>query len=230
MAEKIARIFRNIVLFNADEAGKSWFEKVSNISMETWDKNSFMVAISGAIRTLGILPAKVSSGQSKALEAAGAPFAPVDWELAEVGRGALILTAILFLPDKEHENLLFELYYKGDNREKQAVLKILVFLPRPERFKQLAVDSCRNHVQTVFESLACQNPFPALYFDDNQFNQLVLKALFTGAPLNGIVGWKERNNRELVRMAKDYADERKAAGRQASFDIQQIIDHPGSKK
>lgn len=227
--EDTAETFQNIVLENAGDDGKKWFKMVSTISGDTWNTNDFMIAIAAAIRKLGITPVKVTDEQSNALKESGAAFAPVDWELAEIARAALMLTAISILPLPEHENLIFELYYRGDNRERQAVLKTMIFLPDCERFKQLAVDACRTHVQTVFESLACENPYPAAHFDDNQFNQMVLKALFTGAPLLRIMGWKERNNLDLVRMATDYANERKAANRSVPEDIQQIIDHAGSK-
>jgi hypothetical protein len=120
--------------------------------------------------------------------------------------------------------LLNELFYRGDNLEKQAVLRALILLPEPARFLQLGVDACRAHVQTVFEAVACDNPYPAAHFSDMQFNQMVLKALFTGAAIERIANWKLRNNPELVRMAGDFADERRAARRLVPPDIQKIID------
>jgi hypothetical protein len=52
--------------------------------------------------------------------------------------------------------------------------------------------------------------------------------LFTGSSLDRIVGWEERNNAELVRMATDYASERRAAGRSVPEGIQKILDHARS--
>ncbi len=69
-----------------------------------------------------------------------------------------------------------------------------------------------------------RQPFPGGLLGDLSFNQMVLKALFTGVSLERILGWRERNNGELVRMAGDYADERKAANRSVPADIQKIID------
>ena len=140
-----------------------------------------------------------------------------------------MLKACEALPLEDHPRLILELYYKGDNREKQAVLRTLIFLPSPDRFVQVGIEACRSHVQTVFEALACENPYPAAHFTDLHYNQMVLKALFTGAPMERILGWKERNNSELVRMATDFADERKAAKRSVPEDIQKIIDHARSK-
>ncbi len=164
------------------------------------------------------------------LEKAGAPFAPKGWALSEIGRATMLLYAIDTLPEEKHLRLLLEVYYKGDNQEKQVTLRTLSFLPEAHRFVQIGVEACRSHVQTVFEAIACGNPYPAAHFDDMQFNQMVLKALFTGAPIEDILRWKERCNDELVRMATDFADERKAAGRTVPEDIQKIIDHARSDK
>ena len=65
----------------------------------------------------------------------------------------------------------------------------------------------------VFEAIACENPFPRDHFPEANFNQLVLKAMFLDVPLDRVLGWRERNNLELRRMAADYAAERRAAGR-----------------
>jgi hypothetical protein len=78
-------------------------------------------------------------------------------------------------------------------------------------------------VQTVFEAIACDNPFPASYFPELAFNQLVMKAFFTEAPVRSIWGLKERLNPELRRMALDYAAERKAAGRAVPEDLSLVV-------
>ena len=53
----------------------------------------------------------------------------------------------------------------------------------------------------MFEAIACENPFPARYFPELNFNQMVLKALFNGVALARIVGLRRRRNPELARMA-----------------------------
>ena len=67
--------------------------------------------------------------------------------------------------------------------------------------------------------MACENPYPSQHFPDRNFNQLVLKALFNGVALSRVVGLASRLNAELTRMAGDYADERRAAGRAVPSDI-----------
>ena len=104
-------------------------------------------------------------------------------------------------------------YENGDAREQQSWLRAISLLPLAERFAAFGIDACRSHIQPMFEAIACDNPYPAKYFPDSNFNQLVLKALFIGAPLARVVGLRRRLNPELSRMARDYASERRAAGR-----------------
>ena len=67
------------------------------------------------------------------------------------------------------------------------------------------------------------------YFPELNFNQMVLKALFIGSPLARLVGLEERITPELVRMAEDYAAERRAAGRSVPEDIALITKHLGAR-
>ena len=40
----------------------------------------------------------------------------------------------------------------------------------------------------MFEAIACENPYPARYFGDAAFSQLVLKADFMGLDIARIIG------------------------------------------
>jgi hypothetical protein len=102
-------------------------------------------------------------------------------------------------------------------------LRVLSYLPDPESFLELAGDACRSSVQGVFEALACENPYPARHFPEAAFNQMVLKAVFTGAALVRICDLDRRINRELVRMAEGYASERRAAGRSVPADVERLV-------
>jgi hypothetical protein len=118
--------------------------------------------------------------------------------------------------------LVERLFRTGDNDERAAILKALAALPEPERFVELAIDACRSHVQSVFEAIACENPFPARWFPEPNFNQLVLKAFFVGVPVRRIEGLASRRGPELVRMALAYASERRAAGRSVPSDLELV--------
>jgi hypothetical protein len=108
------------------------------------------------------------------------------------------------------------------------VLRCLALLPAPDRFVPLAVEACRSSIQPLFEAVACENPYPAAYFPEASFNQMVLKALFIGVALPRIRGLKGRVTGELRRMAADYASERRAAARPVPPDIDWLLAQEGT--
>jgi hypothetical protein len=141
----------------------------------------------------------------------------------DAGRVALLIDADARLSPAAMYELAEDCFRHGDNSERRATLRALSLFAEPSRYVELGAQACRSHVQTVFESLACENPFPAKYFAELQFNQMVLKALFIGASLGRVMGLAARVTPELARMAGDYADERRAAGRSVPHDIEAFI-------
>jgi hypothetical protein len=119
--------------------------------------------------------------------------------------------------------LFREAYAKGDNGEKIAVLRALPRAPEPARFVDIATESCRTNVVDVFQAIASDNPFPAQHFSEPHWNQLVMKSFFLGVPVASIVGLAARHNAELVRMARDFAAERRAAGRPLPDDLPLVL-------
>lgn len=160
----------------------------------------------------------LSQQEQADLEALGART----WSPALLARSALLLAHVARLPPEEQLELVTSAFRKGDNSEREAVLKTLALLPNPEHFIPLATEACRTHVQSVFEAVACDNPFPARFLPAEAFNQMVLKAVFTEAPLGRLVGLSGRATAELRRMALAYASERRAAGRAISDDLEAL--------
>lgn len=144
----------------------------------------------------------------------------------EAGRGALVLVVLATFDASEHVPFVRDLIRRGDNRERQAVLRVLAALPEPARFVELAIDACRTNVPSVFEAIACDNPYPARHFPGPAFDQMVLKALFIGAPVARIVDLDARVTDDLVRMVEAYASERRAAGRPVPDDAKLIRKKP----
>jgi hypothetical protein len=170
-------------------------------------------AFSGAGRALGKERVAPTENEAVALLAAGVMATIEQWGLDELGRVVLLLQ-----PGVKPE-AIEQCFFRGDNRERQAVLKALPLLDDPERFIALGVEACRTSVEDVFRAIACDNPFPARHFAAASFNQMVLKAIFNGVPVAGIFGLQQHVTSELLRMADDYASERRAAGRTVPDDI-----------
>ncbi|PHN93187.1 hypothetical protein CSC80_13865 [Maribacter sp. 6B07] len=101
----------------------------------------------------------------------------------------------------------------ADTGELETFLKYLVLLPNPEAYKQTAVEALRTNIATIFDAISLNNPYPAEYFNDQQWNQMFLKAAFMERDLSQIASIDERANEDLARIISDYAHERWAAGR-----------------
>jgi len=218
----------NAVLFHMlfariGAAARRWFgESLPGTS----DIEGFLVTFAEASRKVGRAPLAVEEDERAELFALGASW-PIGetWSVDDLARALLLLRAASRQSGPELVALVEEAYRRSDSRERQAVLHALPLLPGPERFAALAIDTCRTHVQPVFEAIACENPYPAAYFPSPNFNQLVLKAFFLGIAVDRIVGLGERRTPELSRMAADYASERRAAGRAVPPDLDRVLLH-----
>jgi hypothetical protein len=188
---------------------------------DAFDRVAFEMAFAAAGRSLG--SAALGAGATIA-DATERTWSIAGWGLDEAGRALLLLRGIGCLPASEQPAWVDGLYRAGAMRERQAVLRVLALLPEPARFLAIALDACRASTQPVFEAIACENPYPAAYFPEASFNQMVLKAVFTEVPLARILGLDARRTPDLVRMASDYADERRAAGRTVPTDLARLID------
>ena len=173
-----------------------------------------MSLFAAAGRRLGRDPVVPDQTDRDLLKAAGLSPFPAGLGLDECGRGALVLLAVDERDTAESVALASDLYHRGEVRERQALLRVLAYLPAPAGFRDLAVEACRTSTQSVFEAIACENPYPAAHFAEPSFNQMVLKAVFNGVALSRIAGLAERVTPDLVRMAGDYAAERRAAARE----------------
>jgi hypothetical protein len=206
----------------------AWFDdakrEVGHFGAEL-DDERFLLAYSSAARRLGKATISLEPAESARLVSSGIDWPMSGWSTDELGRVLLIVAAFAALAPSSAASLFEACYARGDNRERQAALRALPFLPDAGRFVPLAADACRSSVQTIFESIACENPFPAALFPDLNFNQMVLKAMFNGVALARIVRLGDRAGADLARMAADYAAERRAAGRSVPADIDLVL-HP----
>lgn len=178
---------------------------------------------SGAGRRLGRGALSLNEAEAVALRAAGT-FVPQGWGADECGRALLLVNALGGQPSGAHVAVVEDLYRTGETRERQALLRVLAYLPEPARFTPIAVESVRGNVLPELEALACENPFPAHHFDELAFNQLVMKSLFNGIALRRIEGLPARRSAELRRMVAGYASERRAAGRVVPDDVAFVLE------
>ncbi len=216
----------SIVRARAGESGGNWLEQACATAGNDVDALSSAYTAASARVGRGSL---ALDSQARAPFPDAAPGLDVSrWTLDDAARSALLLSAAQRLTPDAFADAATACYERGDAREQQSWLRGIALLPDPERFLRLTIDACRTNIIPVFESIACENPYPARFFPERNFNQMVLKALFNTIALTRIVGRPGRLNAELSRMAGDYAAERRAAGRTVPADIGLAMTETGS--
>ena len=148
-------------------------------------------------------------------------FSPLDihrWTSADAARLILLMSAIERDPELT-ENIILSYYKMGDEAEHIALIRGLIFFAPSEYLTELALDVGRTNNLEVLAALTLDNPYPACFYSEQAFNQMVLKALFLGLAIERIEGIEQRANADLTRMCENYVVERQAAGRTVPTDI-----------
>ncbi|MBQ0927070.1 EboA domain-containing protein [Saccharopolyspora endophytica] len=113
------------------------------------------------------------------------------------------------------------LYRHGDAEEKRAVLRALDNLDLGDALLPLVHDALRSNDSRLIA--AALGTYAARYLDDHAWRHGVLKCVFTGVPLDAVVGVAERADAELSRMVHAYIAERLAAGRPVPQDAHRLL-------
>lgn len=141
-----------------------------------------------------------------------------DWCASDAARILLLLEA-LESPAVDPAHLVHAYFKGGDESERAALIRGLALLPEPAAHRPVALEAGRINSLKLYAALALNNPYPAAFYADHEFNQLVLKSLFTGLGIGRIVGLTRRANPELSQMCRDYVQERENAFRDVPRDI-----------
>jgi hypothetical protein len=147
---------------------------------------------------------------------------PELWGTDEAARVALVL-ATYRDDDVAFAARVDRLRATGELNEQVAYLKGFAIFPAARVLHDRAREAVRSSIGSVFEAIACGNPYPFDYFDESAWNQMVVKCVFSGLPIGSIVGLHERRKAELIAMLRDLVSERTAAGRPTPEEVQRFI-------
>jgi hypothetical protein len=225
-ASALATLLHELLDSRLDESGRRWWAGAASAVGD--GGGELAERFTSASRRAGKRALALAPAQRTRLAREGVDWPVTHWAIDDLARVTLLLLSASARP-LDHD-VVETCYREGDNRERRAVLFALPLLPVPEAFVELAVEACRTHVQPVFDAIACENPYPARHFPEPAFNQMTLKAVFTGVALERIVGLRSRATAELARMAADYASERRAAGRPVPADLILLMAAKGSEQ
>lgn len=213
MGKTAADHVQDFLIARLDYRAWQWLEKSSGEIEGGVAHERFCALLSLASRHAAALDLRLSACEIARAEELLPGWNPERWTLREALRVALILAR----PDLAEPSVvtaLEEAFRYADVGELCALYRALPLLPDGERFAWRAGEGCRTNMSSVFESVACDSPYPARHLDDIAWRQLVMKAVFIGAPLWRVHGLDERLTPELARMALDLVEERRSASRQ----------------
>ncbi|AZM58944.1 MULTISPECIES: EboA domain-containing protein [unclassified Streptomyces] len=191
-------------------------------------------------RLAGLLGGAARAWLDQALAEASAhpgthgPISVWELRLAEAGRrcGAAHADAarvLILHAARADAAALTRVYYQGTADERRAVLHALPHLvPDTRDALPLVEDALRtNDTRLVAAALG---PYGARHLDAHAWRHAVLKCLFTGVRLDQVadLAARARGDAELARMLGDYAEERRAAGRDVPEDLHRVLALTGS--
>ena len=140
------------------------------------------------------------------------------WDAGTIARSILILEAAQTWP-AESTALINAVFRYGDENERASIVRGLILFPHAEALKSIALEAGRINSRFFYTALTEHNPYPAAFYTEHEFNQLVMKSLFMGIGIGTIYDLAQRTNLELSRMCEDYIDERLDAKRSVPEDI-----------
>lgn len=177
--------------------------------------------VSLVARKLGKADLTPTAQELKEAEAARSGWDPRDWSLDQAGRILMLLVG-----GGSGETLvrrLDQLCATADVGELVAFYRGLPLYPDPPLHRLRAAEGLRSNMKAVFEAVSHRNPYPSEQLTDAAWNQLVLKSIFIGSPLQDVVGLDRRSNAELARMLCATAHERWAAGRPVTPELWRCV-------
>lgn len=179
-------------------------------------------AIGLSPRRLGKSDLRLTAAEMRASDQARLGLDASRWRVDQTARVLLVL-ASYDGNDAALVERLMRLYRSADLGEQVALLQGLPLYPAATMLVAIACEGVRSAMLPVFEAVAHRNPYPNERFDEDQWNQMVVKALFIGSTLAPIEGLDARRNPALASMLIDYVHERWAAGRDVSPELWRCV-------
>ena len=173
-------------------------------------------------RFVGKQPIDVPADLQFALQRVRPGFTVEGWTIDRLAR----VWWLLQLPADDQSNYvktISELFKAGELNELVALYSALPILAYPDTWTFQATEGIRNNIADVQSAIMLHNPFPADYFNEAAWNQLIMKAFFTDKDVTQITGLHERKNARLAQTLADYAAERRAAGRSLPAHIEELM-------
>lgn len=219
--DKILSLFKEILAEQAPEALALIEKKRDDIISQKSDSAYFI--------TFSVLPQKVHNKEAtynqKDLKTAADIRKNWDlskWSLDQVARTYLLLLVARYRP-ADFNITLDKIISAADAHELITLYQAFQLFPNPEQLLLHATNGIRCNMISAFNAIALNNPYPADYFNEIAWNQLVVKTLFVDSPVDQIQGLQRRANLPLTHMLINTVLERSAANRPIRPEIWYLI-------
>ncbi|MEB8330380.1 EboA domain-containing protein [Flavobacteriaceae bacterium KMM 6897] len=207
--ENVSQELVKVLRHHRDTNLLKWLEeKIDAISSNKSSKDLYLTysLIASKINTKEVL--NIPLGPNNVIQYLKAHNA----NLLQIGRVYLLIRVLEADEEfffKKVENII----QVSDTGELSTFLKFLILMPNSGNYKNVAVEALRTNIATIFDAISLKNPYPSMFFNDQQWNQMYLKAAFMERDLSQIMDIDKRANKDLARIISDYAHERWAASR-----------------
>ncbi len=214
---EVALLLEDIITEHVTGEVREWLK-----SRETGRPIDIMTAFVAAPRHVPRKPVVPGPQQAEALDRALAGFSVAGWSLVRLVR-VWLLTRLDSRNREEYVRNIRTLFDTAEMNELVALYSALPLLRYPETWLATASDAVRSNIGLVLDAIALQNPYPAAYFPEGAWNQLVMKSVFNDKPVHLIYGLEKRANTDLARILSDFAHERWAAGRRVAPRVWRLV-------
>jgi hypothetical protein len=216
-----SELFYQLLAEGADEKSLNWIRIQGEKIEKSGNSNSLFISFSQASRYFKKVSISPSNDLEIKIHASYANLELSYWNLLQIARTYLVMK--LPLEKETWFKTINQLFETGDLYEQQALFAALPVLPFQTELIPRAIDGLRTNISVVFDAIALNNPFPSSYFPEANWNQMVLKAIFMQRPLYRIQNLEKRRNLALAAIARDFAHERWAAGRDVMPELWRLI-------
>lgn len=224
----LSDLFLQIIKRNLTAESLLWFENKTALVKSEEKSLQLNLTFSHLPKQTGKNTIYTDAQEAKEIAELLPGFSIEDWTIDRLCRVWLLMQ--LNTSDKEaYLKKINGLFSAAEMNEEVALYAALPFYAYPEEWIARCANGIRSNIGTVLEAIMYHNPFPAYYFSEASWNQLVLKAFFTEKDMSKITGLHERVNTTLADTLNDYVQERLAAHRTVAPEIYHLIELTNQK-
>ena len=222
MSQEISKFLLSLLKQNTSQNSLDYLRNACRSTKSRKDKNLLFFYFSNLTHFFEKKISRLEKRQIKKANELIKDWMPHHWTLLETSR-AYFLLEIPYQDKKEYQSILNEILQTADLQESIALTKALPILPYSHNYLSLGKSILRTNIQPLFESMVHYNPYPVTFFDENTWNQMILKTIFIKVPLYPILHIDSRINKRLKDMLIDFAKECQSAEREVTPELWRCV-------